>query len=181
MALMGVLTLVVIITVSMPHIGRGASGTNAPTTQTQNVNVVNTPTVSAQQSGTWNVGINGTPTVNVASMPNSPLPIIAPTPQTVLAFNETQSIVRDIPPTFGPFDVSSFKDVRLSFRVNGNNCPGVYQLLLSDETVAFGSANFGDGTRGSTLISVPGQKIRFYANCLFEDQGSITLEVYGRP
>jgi hypothetical protein len=64
-ALMGVLTLVVIVTVSMPHIGRGASGANAPTSQTQNVNVVNTPTVNAQQSGTWNVGINGTPVVGL--------------------------------------------------------------------------------------------------------------------
>ncbi|HEV8140342.1 MAG TPA: hypothetical protein VGP81_11265, partial [Pyrinomonadaceae bacterium] len=70
-ALMGVLTLVVIVTVSMPHIGRGASGTsnNAPTSQTQNVNVVNTPSVSAQQSGVWNVGIKGTPPVTVSNFP----------------------------------------------------------------------------------------------------------------
>ena len=68
-ALTGVLTLVAIVTVALPHIGRGASGTSAPTTQTQNVNVVNTPSVSAQQSGTWNVGINGTPTVTVSNFP----------------------------------------------------------------------------------------------------------------
>jgi hypothetical protein len=66
---MGVLTLVVIVTVSMPHIGRGASGANAPTSQTQNVNVVNTPTVNAQQSGAWNVDIAGTPSVLVANFP----------------------------------------------------------------------------------------------------------------
>ena len=179
-ALIGVLTLTGIVTVALPHIGRGASGTNAPTSQTQNVNVVNTPSVSAQQSGTWNVGINGTPSVNVVSMPNSPIPIVAPTPQTVLAFNETKSIVGDVA-TFGPYDVSSFKDVRLSFNVTGNNCPSSYKLLLSDGvTVAFFST-FGDGGGGSTLISVPGQKIGFDANCLFESQGSITLEVYGRP
>jgi hypothetical protein len=66
-ALTGVLTLVAIFTVAVPHIGRGASGTgnNAPTSQTQNVNVVNTPTINAQQSGTWNVGINGTPVVGL--------------------------------------------------------------------------------------------------------------------
>jgi hypothetical protein len=66
-ALTGVLTLVAIVTVAVPHIGRGASGTgsNAPTSQTQNVNVVNTPSVNAQQSGTWNVGINGTPVVGL--------------------------------------------------------------------------------------------------------------------
>jgi hypothetical protein len=64
-ALIGVLTLVVIVNVSMPHIGRGASGANAPASQTQNVNVVNTPSVNAQQSGTWNVGISGTPVVGL--------------------------------------------------------------------------------------------------------------------
>lgn len=83
-ALIGVLTLVGIVTVTVPHIGRGASGTsnNAPTSQTQNVNVVNTPTVNAQQSGTWNVGINGTPTVGLDEANNTvkidstnPLPV----------------------------------------------------------------------------------------------------------
>ncbi len=69
--LIGIVTLLVIVTVAMPHIGRGANGTssNAPSTQAQNVNVVNTPAVNAQQSGTWNVGINGTPNVNVSNMP----------------------------------------------------------------------------------------------------------------
>jgi len=66
-ALTGALTLVAIVTVAVPHIGRGASGTSnsAPTSQTQNVNVVNTPSVNAQQSGTWNVGITGTPVVGL--------------------------------------------------------------------------------------------------------------------
>ena len=75
MALMGVVTLVVIVTVTMPHIGRGASGSgttsSAPTSQTQNVNVVNTPSVNAQQSGTWNVGINGTPVVGLDAANNT--------------------------------------------------------------------------------------------------------------
>lgn len=68
-ALFGILALIPIATMTMPHVGRGASGTSssAPTSQTQNVNVVNTPTVNAQQSGAWNVGINGTPTVNLNS------------------------------------------------------------------------------------------------------------------
>ena len=180
-ALMGVLTLVVIVTVSMPHIGRGASGTgpNAPTAQTQNVNVVNTPTVSAQQNGIWNVGINGTPSVNVASMPNTPLPIVAPTPQTVLAFTETRSY-HDQPLIFGPYDVSGFKDVRLSYVINGNNCQSNYALLTSDEQLAF-SESFGDGTAGSTLLNVPGQKINFFVVCQLFNSGTVTLEVYGRP
>ena len=61
--------IVAVTTLLIPHIGLGSStvGTNAPTTQTQNVNVVNTPAVTAQQSGTWNVGISGTPTVGLAT------------------------------------------------------------------------------------------------------------------
>jgi hypothetical protein len=178
-ALMGVLTLVVIVTVSMPHIGRGASGNNAPTTQTQNVNVVNTPNVAAQQNGIWNVGINGTPSVNVASMPNTPLPIAVPTPQTILAFTETRNY-HDQPLIFGPYDVSAFKDVRLSYVITGNNCQGSYTLPTSDDRLAF-SENFGNGSGGSTLVNVPGQKISFFALCQFFNQGTVTLEVYGRP
>ena len=34
-----------------------------------NVNVVNKPTVEAEQKGAWNVGISGTPNVNVANTP----------------------------------------------------------------------------------------------------------------
>ena len=55
--LIGLLIVVGIATSFLPQNGRGASGASsaAPTAQTQNVNVVNTPTVNAQQSGTWNV------------------------------------------------------------------------------------------------------------------------------
>jgi len=71
-ALMGVLFLVGMATIAMSHNGRGASGPNgsAPTSQTQNVNVVNTPTVSAQQSGSWSVGISGTPVVGISANNN---------------------------------------------------------------------------------------------------------------
>ena len=71
--LIGVLILVGIATIGTPHKGRGAAGTmsSAPTTQTQNVNVVNTPTVNAQQSGTWNVGISGTPVVGLDAANNT--------------------------------------------------------------------------------------------------------------
>lgn len=83
-ALTGVVILVGIATITRPLTGRGASGTgsSAPTSQTQNVNVVNTPTVNAQQSGTWNVGINGTPVVGLDAGNNTvkvdtsnPLPV----------------------------------------------------------------------------------------------------------
>ena len=78
-ALVGVLTLVAIVTVAAPHIGRGASGssTNAPTTQAQNVKVVNAPSepvpiqgsVSPGTGTLWNVGVVGTPNVAVSNFP----------------------------------------------------------------------------------------------------------------
>jgi hypothetical protein len=40
-----------------------------------NVNLVNTPTVLAQQSGTWNVSLAGTPSVQITNPANSPLPV----------------------------------------------------------------------------------------------------------
>ncbi len=90
--LIGLLTLMVIITVTVPHIGRGAigNGNNAPTSQTQNVNVVNTPAVNAQQSGTWNVGINGTPTVGFNSSANT----VKIDPATTLAIRDADNAAR---------------------------------------------------------------------------------------
>src|SRR5438034_7830962 len=87
-AFAGLAALAVVTPLLMPLVGLGsnAAGSNAPTSQTQNVNVVNTPTVNAQQTGTWNVGINGTPTVSVSPF------------ETVLAYDETRSL--------GPLEVA---------------------------------------------------------------------------
>jgi hypothetical protein len=83
-ALGGLAAIAVGAPLLLPHIGFGSSAgrLTAPTNQPQNVNVVNTPTVGAQQSGTWNVGINGTPTVGLDVGNNtvkidtaSPLPV----------------------------------------------------------------------------------------------------------
>lgn len=100
LALVGVLILVGIATISKPHTGRGASGTggSAPTSQTQNVNVVNTPSVNAQQSGTWNVGISGTPVVGLDASNN-----------TVKIDSAAPVLVRDVD-----------NPARQSFQQNGN-------------------------------------------------------------
>ncbi len=50
-ALIGLVSLITVVTVMTPHIGYGSSGTAAPAPSTQNVNVVNTPTVKSQQDG----------------------------------------------------------------------------------------------------------------------------------
>ena len=106
--LLGVLTLIAIATVALPHIGRGASGGgSAPTSQPQNVNVVNTPTVSAQQSGSWNVGINGTPAVTVANFPATTNVGIDPAANTVRVDTTSPLPVRDVDnPARHPFAAS---------------------------------------------------------------------------
>src|ERR1043166_1558171 len=79
--LIGFVILAGIAAITRPHASRGASGaTNAPTTQTQNVNVVNTPTVSAQQGGTWNVGVNAMPPVAISNFPSTTNVAIQGTP-----------------------------------------------------------------------------------------------------
>jgi hypothetical protein len=65
--------VLVVNTPSQP-VPTAAQGTTAVTgnvgiTGTPNVNVTNSPTVQAQQSGPWTVGISGTPTVNIGNSP----------------------------------------------------------------------------------------------------------------
>ncbi|HEX9422473.1 MAG TPA: hypothetical protein VF899_04470 [Pyrinomonadaceae bacterium] len=65
-ALIGLVSLITVVTVMTPHIGYGSSGTAAPAPSTQNVNVVNTPTVKSQQDGVWNVGLASGSNVGIA-------------------------------------------------------------------------------------------------------------------
>ena len=116
-ALIGLASLMTVGTVVMPHTGYGSSGTaasNAPAAQTQNVNVVNTPTVKSQQDGVWNVGlvsgsnvgISGTPSVNVA---NTPTVGIDPASNGVQVGNDSAHpvLVRDLDnPARQPFEAS---------------------------------------------------------------------------
>jgi hypothetical protein len=121
-ALIGVLTLVGIVTVTVPHIGRGASGTgsNAPTTQTQNVNVVNTPNVNAQQSGTWNVGINGTPVVGLDAGNNTVK--FDAVNNTVKIDSATPILIRDVDnPARQPFQTSMSLTMNDGFGNNGRS------------------------------------------------------------
>ena len=69
-ALIGLISLVALATVATPHLGYGSSAGPAAPSQTQNVNVVNTPTVNAQQSGSWNVKIDDTDPLPVRDVDN---------------------------------------------------------------------------------------------------------------
>lgn len=60
-AFVGLLSLIGAIALLMPHASYSQSGSKI-----SDVNVVNTPTTNAQQRGTWNVAIAGTPTVDLA-------------------------------------------------------------------------------------------------------------------
>ena len=71
----------------------------------EDVNVVNTPTVNAQQAGTWTVGaqlapgttvgISGTPTVNVATLPA--LSVSAPPAFPAVPYGESLNLTAAIP------------------------------------------------------------------------------------
>ena len=105
-ALTGVLTLVCFVTVTLPHIGRGATGTtsSAPTTQTQNVKVVNTSGEPVPVQGTvtpgtgtlWNVGVIGTPNVAVSNFPATSNVAIDGSANTVKIDTSNPLSVRDI-------------------------------------------------------------------------------------
>src|SRR5262245_12448491 len=86
------LALITPLLMQLVVLGSNGPGVSAATNQTQNVNVVNTPTVNLA-AGTG-VSINGTPTVNVAAL------------QTVLVYDETRTIQSIEPLTFPAFDTS---------------------------------------------------------------------------
>jgi hypothetical protein len=64
----GTLSLFVLVSAAIPTISQGQGGGNS-----KDVNVVNTPTVEAIQSGDWNVQITGTPTVNLNNSTANPV------------------------------------------------------------------------------------------------------------
>ena len=64
----GITVLVGLIGAVVPTTTQGQGGGSS-----KDVNVVNSPTVQAQQSGAWNVGITGTPTVNIDSTTANPV------------------------------------------------------------------------------------------------------------
>jgi len=77
------------------------------------VNIANTPTVNAQQSGLWNVGIVGTPTVKLD--PSSNTVQFAPRSTTVLFDSNRQSFPADFDrrQQFGPINIAAYSNVRV--------------------------------------------------------------------
>jgi len=173
-ALTGVLTLVAIVTVAVPHIGRGASGTgsNAPTSQTQNVNVVNTPSVNAQQSGTWNVGINGTPVVGLDAGNNT---VKFDAVNNTVKVDPTNPLsIRDVDnPARQPFRKSvfvSFPDGATFAAINpGINPPAGKRLVI--EAVS-ASGNIPSGQKFACTLNITDE----FAQVLFNLDLTLTLQ-----
>ena len=77
-AMVSFVLLFTIMVFISPGVGYGQGKPPSP------VEVVNTPTVNAQQRGSWNVGITGTPTidlvpgatVNIGNMETNPVPVL---------------------------------------------------------------------------------------------------------
>jgi hypothetical protein len=175
-ALIGVLTLVGIVTVTVPHIGRGASGngTSAPTTQTQNVNVVNTPAVNAQQTGTWNVGISGTPSVAVSNFPATTNVAIDTSANVVKIGNSDPLLVRDADnPAYQRFRTSVFvslPDGTTFAAVNPGITPPTGKLLVIEAISA--SGNIPSGQKYACSLDVTDQ----FAQLQFELGLPLTLQ-----
>jgi hypothetical protein len=173
-ALTGVLTLVAIVTVAVPHIGRGASGTSnsAPTSQTQNVNVVNTPSVNAQQSGTWNVGITGTPVVGLDAGNNT---VKFDAVNNTVKVDPTNPLsIRDVDnPARQPFRKSvfvSFPDGATFAAINpGINPPAGKRLVI--EAVS-ASGNIPSGQKFACTLNITDE----FAQVLFNLDLTLTLQ-----
>jgi hypothetical protein len=77
------------------------------------VNIANTPTVNAKQSGLWDVGIVGTPTVKLD--PGSNTVQFAPRSTTVLFDSNRQSFPADFDrrQQFGPINIAAYSKVRV--------------------------------------------------------------------
>jgi hypothetical protein len=118
-----------------------------PVTGTINgsVNITNTPTVNAQQTGPWNVGIVGIPTVKLDSSNNTVQ--IAPRGTSVLFDSNRQSFPADADRIqhLGPINIAAYSKIRILVQTFGgsglsNNPIGVVpSTKVLSGTLAFDS------------------------------------------
>ena len=95
------------------------------TTVAGSVNVANTPTVNAKQSGAWNVGITGTPTVEVGNDAGNPV------------------LMRDVDrPTAQPFQYEAVVTIEDGLQGGNASIPiPSGKLLVIENVSAFGTAS----------------------------------------
>ena len=162
----GFSSLIAVGTITNPRVGYGSGGSSAaPTSQTQNVNVVNTPTVSAQQSGVWNVGITGTPSVGLDAANNT---------VKFDANNNTVKIdpgapvpVRDADnPAGQPFAASCVINNNMGFPCTLTNVPPGKRLVIEMFQIGGSGGELGVTTNNVHFVwhIQPGQHVRAYAD-----------------
>jgi len=125
-------------------------------TITGGVNITNTPTVNAQQSGLWNVGILGTPTVTVA-----------PKLTQLLLNTGVYDVSAGGYPALGPFNVGQFSKIRV-MAINLSTSDGSFNIIVSavlpgGTILSLDGANFVTLQPGQTftrVYEVPGQTIQ---------------------
>lgn len=135
-AFFGLMMIIALVSAVVPTTSLGSGG--AAIGPDKDVNVVNTPTVQAQQNGVWNVGINGTPTVQVGNSSLSPV------------------LMRDVDrATAQPFEQEL--DVAMSDGQGGENAfftIPLGKLLVIEQVSAFGTAPAGQKLNFSILSRV---------------------------
>jgi len=162
----GFSSLIVVGAITNPRNGYGSGGSSAaPTSQTQNVNVVNTPTVSAQQVGVWNVGIAGTPTVGLDATNNTVK--FDASNNTVKIDPAAPVLVRDADnPAGQPFAASCVIDNNQGFPCTLTNVPQGKRLVIEMFQVENGGGELGVKTNHVPFVwhIQPGQHVRVFAD-----------------
>jgi len=147
-----------------------APGTSVSVSGTPSVTVAGTPSVTV--SGTPNVAISGTPTVNVAPA------------ETVLAYDQTVTVLQFGGASLPQLDVSMFKEIRIVFTVNG----AIDYILASrivnpndaTEVVVLENLNQAQTGRGTKTYDIPGQRIDFVLNGSNFGPASVHVQIFGR-
>jgi hypothetical protein len=120
------------------------------------VNIANTPTVSAKQSGLWNVGIVGTPTVKLD--PNNNTVQFAPRGTAVLFDSNRQLFPADFDrrQQFGPINIAAYSNVRvLVAQFGGSGLSGTpIQVFVSTKVLS--------GTLSLDVFDVTGTTSKVY-------------------
>jgi hypothetical protein len=170
---MSLLVLFAVGTMTNPRTGYSSAGVSpaAPSAQPQNVNVVNTPAVIAQQAGVWNVGISGTPSVGIDPSNNT---VKLDANNSTLKIDSTAPVnVRDADnPARQPVAASCRIDNNVGFPCILTKVPDnkrlvveMFSLFTAGGGVAYGELNVD--TNGSPITFRVGQVcqlVRVYAD-----------------
>lgn len=157
------------------------------------ISIGNMPAVDARQSGIWNVGINGTPTVKIDPTANT----IQFTPRgTKLVFDSGSLVYSEdgASLTFGPLDVSAYSKIRLGVNNSGFHDIDIFvRTSLVDSNPHLGNAfsidrfsvedSEGDFDRGgpsvSKLYEVVGTKLFVTVSFRGQTEGQYRIAVFG--